>query len=217
MILLAGLIAGFWAAGIAVRHSAALGQIDRHVLADLVRQRSAPVTSALRLVTLLGSWVAIVAALAAVIGLAIARRLTVSEVVFALLVGTGAVIAVQVIKNLVRRPRPPARIDLAHAQGFAFPSGHSASAFFVFLTLAVLVTRISRRRLTRIAAWTCAVLIGIAVAWSRAYLGAHWVSDVIAGALISGCWLGIVAAIWPLPARARVATRTTPSAGQQAG
>lgn len=63
----------------------------------------------------------------------------------------------------------------------AFPSGHSALAFFIMHYLAL------AKRPYRWAAWTLAAL----AAFSRVYVGVHFPSDCLAGALIGilGGWL----------------------------
>lgn len=66
---------------------------------------------------------------------------------------------------------------------YAFPSSHSLMAVVIFGFLAVVVAA----RLPanwRWLAYTFAALIGIIVAFSRLYLGLHWLSDVVAGILI---------------------------------
>ncbi|MFW0756111.1 bifunctional DedA family/phosphatase PAP2 family protein [Pseudomonas sp. H11T01] len=69
---------------------------------------------------------------------------------------------------------------------YSMPSGHSSGSFALFLTLAVLAGRGQppRMRLT----W---LLVGglpaAAIAVSRVYLGAHWPTDVLAGAMLAAC------------------------------
>jgi len=60
--------------------------------------------------------------------------------------------------------------------GHSFPSGHSASAFALFLSLAI----ISRNRLIQV---ICFVL-ACAVAYSRVYLSQHFLVDIFAGSII---------------------------------
>ena len=94
---------------------------------------------------------------------------------------------VQLLKKLVfaPSPRPMGVIQWSQTQlatdlelplQFAFPSGHTTTAF-VFFTLIALHWR---RPAIQIFAAFCA----IAVAVSRVYLMAHWITDVMAGAVL---------------------------------
>jgi len=94
---------------------------------------------------------------------------------------------VQLLKKLVfaPSPRPMGVIEWSQTQlatdlelplQFAFPSGHTTTAF-VFFTL---IAMHWRRPAIQIFAAFCA----IAVAVSRVYLMAHWITDVMAGAVL---------------------------------
>jgi undecaprenyl-diphosphatase len=93
-------------------------------------------------------------------------------------------VSVELIKLVVRRERPFDVLDEVNGVSFggfskasdpSFPSAHAARAFAV----AVLLTH-GRSRGQASAAIGVAAMIGI----SRIYLGVHWPSDVLAGALL---------------------------------
>ena len=111
--------------------------------------------------------------------------------------------AVQLVKLLVERPRPAGNsVHLAEAQGYSFPSAHSATSVAVYATIAFILIRASRHGHSRIAIATLAAALVLAVGLSRVLLGAHYPTDVLAGwtfgALVASlCWL-LVARI-PLP------------------
>jgi undecaprenyl-diphosphatase len=110
--------------------------------------------------------------------------------------------AVQLVKLIVERPRPEANAALAEAQGFSFPSAHSATSVAVYATIAFILIRASRHGHSRVAIASLAAAVVLAVGFSRVLLGAHYPTDVLAGwafgALVASlCWLA--AARIPLP------------------
>ena len=60
--------------------------------------------------------------------------------------------------------------------GHSFPSGHSASAFALFLSIAI----ISRNRYIQVICF----ILACTVAYSRVYLSQHFLGDIYAGSLI---------------------------------
>jgi undecaprenyl-diphosphatase len=82
------------------------------------------------------------------------------------------------IKTWVDRPRPPHTVK---ATDPSFPSSHAAYAAVLALTLFLVFTEPSRRRLL----WLVPTAFVIAcMAWSRTYLQVHWLSDAAAGSLL---------------------------------
>jgi len=83
------------------------------------------------------------------------------------------------LKLLVDRARPPD--GLVHPVGASFPSGHSTYAGATCVALVLLFTTPGTRRKWW---WVLAGLAVVGMAWSRTYLQVHWLTDVIAGALL---------------------------------
>ncbi|MFB3978098.1 phosphatase PAP2 family protein [Microbacterium proteolyticum] len=74
---------------------------------------------------------------------------------------------------VIARSRPSH--SLAETVATSFPSGHTAVATTIALTLALIL----RRRWV----WVAGTAWVLLMMWSRTYLHAHWLSDVVAGAL----------------------------------
>ena len=116
-------------------------------------------------------------------------------------------LAIGPVKALVDRPRPPGA--LIETSAASYPSGHAiASAVTAIGVVMALAT--GRRRLH----WMVgAVCIAAAVALSRTYLSAHWVSDVVGGSLIgAGLALAVPEAFEVVRDRRRAATAAVSAA-----
>jgi undecaprenyl-diphosphatase len=83
------------------------------------------------------------------------------------------------LKVLVDRSRPPD--ELVHPFGASFPSGHATFAGATCVALVLLFTTPDTHRRWW---WALASIGVVGMAWSRTYLQVHWLTDVIAGALL---------------------------------
>ena len=95
------------------------------------------------------------------------------------------------IKLFMQRARPVWADPLPTLPTYSFPSGHTAGAtlFYGVLT-AFLLSRLKNGRARSAVVITAVVLIAL-VAFSRLYLGLHYLSDVLAAAAASGAWLAL--------------------------
>jgi membrane-associated phospholipid phosphatase len=90
------------------------------------------------------------------------------------------------LKLAFHRPRP--ELAYVHLDTYSFPSGHAAGAAAVYGVLVFLLARgASRRR--RVALGVGVVALLALVDFSRLYLGAHYLSDVLAGSALGASWL----------------------------
>ncbi|MBC3386292.1 bifunctional DedA family/phosphatase PAP2 family protein [Pseudomonas sp. SWRI12] len=94
-------------------------------------------------------------------------------------------------KHFFARVRPEILTD--PLTSYSMPSGHSSGAFALFLSLAVLAGRGQPPRL-RLTWLLLGCLPALAIALSRVYLGAHWPSDIVAGAMLAASVCA--AALW---------------------
>jgi undecaprenyl-diphosphatase len=113
---------------------------------------------------------------------------------------------VSAVKALVGRERPWIALGLPAPFGAphdgSFPSGHAAGNFCVAAFLAVALPAIWPQAPTRARVLTAvAVVYAALVATSRVYLGAHFPSDVLAGALL-GVLVGGAAGVFYVRRRA---------------
>ena len=104
-------------------------------------------------------------------------------------VGGGSLINTA-IKLAMHRARP-GDLHYAGASVFSFPSGHSTTNAALYGFLIVLIAReVPLRHRAPIAA--AAILFVALVAFSRLYLGAHWLSDVAGGLAFAGVWISLL-------------------------
>lgn len=96
------------------------------------------------------------------------------------------------IKTIVARPRPsePLVEVVKPETGYSFPSGHVMFYTIFFGFLIFLVMKYTPRTTLRAIALLLLGGIILLVGPSRMYLGAHWLSDVVAGYLIGLVYLG---------------------------
>lgn len=110
---------------------------------------------------------------------------------FVIAVVAGQALVNNALKLLIDRDRP----DIAQLTGWAgssFPSGHSAAAAATFAA-AALVLGIERGRLSRAVLAGSATLLALMVAATRALLGVHWLTDVLAGLAVGWAWFTVCA------------------------
>ncbi|HEY6472997.1 MAG TPA: phosphatase PAP2 family protein [Acidimicrobiales bacterium] len=172
-----------------VTHTSPVNAFDRHVTSIVVAHRIPALDSAMKVVTWLGSWVALVATAILLVVLVLLRRLALATLFVAAVAWAGESGGVALAKQIVQRSRPPAEIRLVSAHGWSWPSGHTAVAIVIFTTLALVVTGTVSGAAPRAFVWVLAALAVGAVAFSRIELGVHWTTDVIASTLFVVVWL----------------------------
>lgn len=94
-----------------------------------------------------------------------------------------SVVLVQVLKAVFDRPRPEGILVVADLG--SFPSGHVANAATIAVSLALIFGRTW--------VWFAGVAYIMAMALSRTYLGAHWLSDTVGGAMVG---TGMAVIVW---------------------
>ncbi len=97
---------------------------------------------------------------------------------------------VATIKAALQVPRPEG--FAAVATSYSFPSGHAAMSTVIYGFLAVLLAPALRAG-WRWLPYAGAALLVCAIAFSRLYLGAHWLADVLAGVGLGSAWVAVLA------------------------
>ncbi|RFC46329.1 MAG: undecaprenyl-diphosphatase [Verrucomicrobia bacterium] len=102
-------------------------------------------------------------------------------------IGSGTLISF-LLKGIFNRPRPELVPHGSYVYTSSFPSGHSFLSALTYLTLAIWLSRATKRWRAKVYLLTVAVLLTIMVGLSRVYLGVHWPTDVLAGWTIGAVW-----------------------------
>ena len=137
-----------------------------------------------QVVTWAGNAIVLALVTAAALVLLLRRRLL-GTAVLVVAVAAGIELLNAGLKLVFHRPRP--ELAFVHLDTYSFPSGHASGSAAIYALLAVLVARrlgLGGRLLVGIATVALLLVIG----FSRLYLGAHYLSDVLAGLSLGLAW-----------------------------
>jgi len=102
-----------------------------------------------------------------------------------------------IAQHLFARPR---RLDwvVRHETAFSYPSSHAAISFGFYGLWAAMIWRSELSRSVRAFVPALLVALVLGICWSRLALGAHFLTDLIGGALLACALLSAAVAILPL-------------------
>lgn len=163
-----------------------LVRADSAIYRALQDLRTAPGDAVMIAITELGDTTVVVIVTVTVFGWLVWKRAW-RTAVYWLVAIAGASALNTTIKVALHRARP-GELLYSGWSAFSFPSGHSTINMVLYGFLAFLVVRDGR------SAWRLAVALGATtliflIAFSRLYLGAHWLSDVLGGLAFGSAWL----------------------------
>lgn len=181
-----------------------LTALDREVMNLVHGYQTSERTALARAVTALGDFHLLIPA---TIGSAIVlwiRGRHVAAILFAGAVLEGWLLDF-VLKILFHRSRPDLWPALVTQGTPSFPSGHATMATLFWGGFVAVIFHIDRRRRVRMVALLTAISLILAVSATRVYLGAHWVTDVVAGMFLGLFWVTVCATGTEYLARRRTA------------
>jgi membrane-associated phospholipid phosphatase len=192
------------------RTLASIQRLDDGWLRLMVSGRVLPLTAIAKVFNVLGLVYVTLPVRIAIAGLLALRRWWWHLAAFASAVVVSEVLIGQ-LKGIYGRARPPG--PLVATSGASFPSGHAIAASVTAVAAVIALVPAGRRR-----AWwgAAAIVFSILMGLSRAYLGAHWLSDAVAGILL-GTSCALVTAMVAGQVQGRGQNRRPAGAQQPAG
>lgn len=170
----------FFAIGVLVRYSV-LQTVDLNVTRELQESNAPPLKGLMLLCTFVGEPLVLGA-----LGVSFAAVLwkdALPRAAGLVLMALGSVPLNMLLKLLWDRARPDAQLVTVAVEtaGTSFPSGHAMGGTAFYGALAALAWIHLDPRRTRLPLTLVLIALPVAIDVSRVYLGAHWLSDVVAG------------------------------------
>ncbi len=173
--------------------------LDDVVAQWLHRHATAQLTQAMLAVSNLHSTVAI-GCYAAIVAIVLGRKRDWRRLVTVVVCVAGGLCLNVLMKLAFHRARPVFDQPLLTLSSYSFPSGHVAASTIFYGLAVAWVFSLTRRRRWRALAVVGALAMVSLVAFSRMYLGVHYLSDVAAAFAEGVAWLAIclsaLAAFW---------------------
>ena len=150
----------------------------------VANNRTSFLTGFMKIFTHLGSFYTL--AVLALIGVILIWFIKKDKRMSAFYAGAFAIVCVAnfVLKQIVRRIRPE-HLMIIKETGFSFPSGHAMMTFAFFALAIHFVCKTIKNKPLKITLISLFSILIASIGFSRIYLGVHFLTDIIAGFLIS--------------------------------
>ena len=164
--------------------------VDQQLSAWLAGNRTPSLTTFFIVVTSLGSTAAGVI-VAVILGIYLLLRRQRYWFAATMLTIAGGALLNRSLKLAFQRARPAFDDPVTTFAGYSFPSGHTMTATVVFGTLALFLFTRKKNFRARLVVMGLAILVILMVAFSRIYLGAHYLTDVLAAMAEGVAWISL--------------------------
>ncbi len=190
------LAAGWWFGDIAedMSRNAATRVLDEDVAMYFHRQATPLTTEAARVGSFFGSVGFVCAGSVGAALVLLWRKALYGLLAFALAIGGGSLLNI-FLKHLFHRQRPVLENPFVTLSSYGFPSGHTMGSTLLYGAIALIAAQSIRRWPKRALPFCGAALMVGTIGFTRIYLGAHYLTDVL-GAIAAGlawltfCWTG---------------------------
>ncbi len=173
-----------------VMHGDPLTVLDVGVSAWLHARMAPPLTTVMRFFTQLGGTVFISSA-ALLTALFLLRRRRWYALLALFLAVPGGMLLNVLLKSAFHRHRPSFNDPVLTLTSYSFPSGHTMAATVFYGVLAAFAVRKLQDWRWRVLVVLVAALMVLLIGFSRIYLGAHYLSDVMAASAEGLAWLAL--------------------------
>lgn len=166
---------------------------DSTVYAYLQSMRNDVLDVFFKIITHAGNTIPVIIATAS-ISAALFFILKRKEYVYFVVNALGAWLLNELLKSIIRRPRPIGGrlIDLTNmtqtSKEFSFPSGHSMVVMVIAIMLLYFILLYSKKSFAVYLVCALILLSALLIGISRVYLGVHYFSDVVAGWTVGILW-----------------------------
>ncbi len=185
------------------RNSPLLQKVDAEAHLWAVTQRSAGATTFFSTFTIIGGPLILSVVVAIVTLVLLVKKRFRWAAYLVLTTGFGALL-LRGLKTYFARARPDLATAIRQAHGYSFPSGHAMGATVVCGALTYLAFRVCKGWRAKGAALAAGATFILAVAFSRVYLGVHWISDIAAGVSAGLLWITVTTVAYETTRRIRL-------------